>query len=225
MKFGYGRVSTKQQNIDRQIDLFNDLEIPKENIYIEKISGTIKNRQELNRLKETLREGDEVFIESYSRLGRSIKNLIEEIEWFNDKGIRLVSNKENFDTKSSSGKLMLNIMLSFSQFERDLIVERTMEGKRSRGRYGGRPRKSQKEIDFVQKLYDSKDYSIREICQMGNMSEKTLRKYIKSDNDKKNEKIDYIDKKISKNQTPRKETKWEKKKKECLERYKDLNNG
>jgi len=192
MKFGYSRVSTSHQHIDRQIDLFKKLEIPKENIYVEKLSGTIKNRPELNKLKSILREGDEIYIESYSRLGRSIKNLLEEIEWFNDKGIRLVSDKENFDTEKSTGKLMLNIMLSFSQFERDLIVERTLEGRRSRGKYGGRPKKTQKEIEFVQKLYDSKEYSIKEICQMGNMSEKTLRKYLKSDKDKEIEILEHI---------------------------------
>jgi len=197
MKFGYGRVSTTQQNMDRQIDLFDRLEIPKDNIYVEKLSGTIKNRPELTKLKSTLRQGDEVYIESYSRLGRSLKNLLEEIEWFNDKGIRLVSDKENFDNSTSSGKLMLNIMLSFCQFERDLIVERTLEGRRSRGRYGGRKSKTQKEIDFVQKLYDSKDYSIQEICQMGNMSEKTLRKYLKSDKEKDNEIVKHIEEGLS----------------------------
>ncbi|MDR2571540.1 MAG: recombinase family protein [Oscillospiraceae bacterium] len=179
--FGYGRVSTKQQNLDRQYDLFKKNRIPERNILMEKISGTIRDRPELDELKKRVRSGDIVYIESYSRLGRSVKNLIAEIEWFTENGVRLVSDKENFDTDSSSGQLMLNIMLAFAQFERDLIVERTQEGKRVRGIKGGRKPKSKEEIEYAQALYDSKRYSIPTVLKMANMSEKTFRKYIIND--------------------------------------------
>jgi DNA invertase Pin-like site-specific DNA recombinase len=91
-------------------------------ILTEKISGIKSDRPELNRLKDKVRSGDTLVIESFSRLGRSTKDLIELVEWFENKGVKLVSIKENFDTNTPHGKLMLTVFQAFSQFERDLIA-------------------------------------------------------------------------------------------------------
>ena len=178
--YGYARVSTQQQDLSRQLDLLKQHNCNE--ILTEKMSGTKSNRPELIRLKDKVRPADTIVIESFSRLGRSTKDLIELVEFFEGKGVKLVSIKEQFDTNTAQGKLMLTVFQAFSQFERDLIAERTREGlasARARGRKGGRPRINQKHIKKALKLYNSKEYSIREIVQMTGISQATLYRYIK----------------------------------------------
>ncbi|MDZ4417312.1 recombinase family protein [Bacillus cereus] len=178
--YGYARVSTKQQDLIRQIDMlqnYNCIEI-----LTEKMTGTKSDRPELNRLKDKIRNGDTLVVESFSRLGRSTKDLIELVEYFENKGVKLISIKEQFDTNTPQGKLMLTVFQAFSQFERDLIAQRTQEGlesARARGRVGGRPRVKNSFIERALKLYDSKEYSIQEIVNMTGISQATLYRYIR----------------------------------------------
>lgn len=93
----------------------------------------------------------------------------------------LVSLKENFDTTTPQGRLMMTVFQSFSQFERGLIVERTREGlksARARGRKGGRPRVNQRAIKRALKLYESQEYSVKEIEEMTGISKATLYRYL-----------------------------------------------
>ena len=93
----------------------------------------------------------------------------------------MISIKENFDTNTPQGKLMLTVFQAFSQFERDLIAQRTREGlnsARARGRKGGRPKVKEKNIEKALKLYDSKEYSVSEIVVMSGISQATLYRYI-----------------------------------------------
>ncbi|MGO1470633.1 MAG: recombinase family protein [Tissierella sp.] len=178
-KYGYARVSTNNQELARQIDL-----LEKENcneILTEKITGTKTKRPQLDRLRDKIRPGDTIVVESFSRLGRSTKDLIELVNYFEDNNIKLISLKENFDTKSPHGKLMMTVFQAFSQFERDLIVERTKEGlksARARGRKGGRPRANQANVNRAIKLYNSQEYSITEITIMTGISSSTLYRYL-----------------------------------------------
>lgn len=176
--YGYARVSTQQQELNRQIDILKSYDCNE--IITERMTGTKSNRPELNRLKDKVRDGDLLIIESFSRLGRSTKDLIELVEWFEKKGVKIISVKESFDTTTPQGKLMLTVFQAFSQFERDLIVQRTKEGlesARARGRKGGRPRVREKKIENALKLYNSKEYSIREIVEMTGVSQATLYRY------------------------------------------------
>lgn len=180
--YGYARVSTNQQDLSRQIDLLRQYNCNE--ILTEKITGTKTDRPELDRLKDKVRPGDIVVVESFSRLGRSTKNLIDLVNYFEENNIKLISNKEDFDTSTPQGKLMMTVFQAFSQFERDLIVERTKEGlksARARGRKGGRPKVKQKQIEKAIKLYKSKEYSVREIEEMTNISRATLYRYLKKD--------------------------------------------
>ncbi len=139
--FGYARVSTEQQNLDRQIDALNHYGV--DTIYNEKMTGTKRERPELNKMLERMTQGDTVVIESLSRLGRSTKDLIELTELFQSKGVHLVSLKESIDTSTSTGKLLFTLMSAIAQFERDCIADRTLEGlkaAKARGRKGGRPK-------------------------------------------------------------------------------------
>ncbi len=146
------------------------------------MTGTKAVRPQLNRLKDKIRPGDTVIVESFSRLGRSTKDLIDLVTYFEEHHVKLVSLKENFDTSTPHGRLMMTVFQAFSQFERDLIVERTKEGlksARARGRKGGRPRVNQKDVDRAVKLYKSQVYSVKEITEMTGISKATLYRYLK----------------------------------------------
>ena len=181
MKYGYGRVSTQEQELARQEDLFDRLEIDMRYRYMEKMTGTKTNRPQLERLKDEVREGDTVHIESLSRLGRSTKDLLALIEFFKNKGVTLKSAKESIDTSTATGKLFTTVMCALAEFERELTVERTQEGlkaARARGRKGGRKPKSDKEVKVALSMYDSKDFSVSEICKRCDISQGTLYKAI-----------------------------------------------
>ena len=179
--FGYARVSTEQQNLDRQIDMLEKYGV--DFIYNEKMTGTKRNRPELEKLLERLTEGDTVVVESLSRLGRSTKDLIWLMETFNTKSVNLVSLKESIDTTTSTGKLLFTIMSALAQFERDVLADRTKEGlaaARARGRKGGRPPVDREAIRKAVKLYNTKQYSVREITELTGVKPSTLYKNLRS---------------------------------------------
>ncbi len=146
-------------------------------IYNEKMTGTKKDRPELNKMLDRMTEGDTVVIESLSRLGRSTKDLIELTELFHSKGVNLVSLKEAIDTNTSTGKLLFTLMSAIAQFERDTIADRTREGlkaARARGRTGGRPKTDSDTIKKAVKLYNTQQYSVKEIEEMTGIKKSTL---------------------------------------------------
>ena len=180
MVYGYARVSTADQNLDRQLDALRKHGIDK--LFCEKMSGTKKNRPELDKMLNELSEGDTVVIESLSRLGRSVKNLSELMEYFNTKNIRLVSMKETIDTTSPTGRLLYTILASLAAFERDILVERTSEGlkaARARGRVGGRPKTDAKAMQKALALYQTKEYSITDITDLTGVSKSALYRALK----------------------------------------------
>ena len=173
--FGYARVSTEAQNLDRQLDALKKYGV--DVIYNEKMTGTKRDRPELTKLLDRISEGDTVVIESLSRLGRSTKDLMELTELFEKKGVHLVSLKESIDTSTSTGKLLFTLMSAIAQFERDVIADRTREGLRSaraRGRKGGRPRTNVEDIKKAVKLYNTQQYTIKEIEEMTGVKKSTL---------------------------------------------------
>jgi len=185
-KIAYGRVSDVKQNLDRQKDWFEQNGISIEDTFLEEMSGTIKFRPMLDKVKSIVRDGDELYIESISRLGRSTKDLLELIEYFTDKGVRIISQKENVDYSTPTGKMIAQLMCVLAEFERSLMLERTSQGitsARARGLWGGRVPKNESDVRDALKMYDSKDYSISYICKSNNMTAPTLYKYINARND------------------------------------------
>ncbi len=173
--FGYARVSTEQQNLDRQLDALRKYGCNV--IYNEKMTGTKRDHPELAKILDRITKGDTVVIESLSRLGRSTKDLIELTELFEQKGVHLVSLKEQIDTSTSTGKLLFTLMAAIAQFKRDVITDRTREGlksARARGRIGGRPRVNQDNIKKAVKLYRTQQYSVREIEDLTGVKKSTL---------------------------------------------------
>ena len=180
LRLGYARVSTESQNLDRQIDALNQYGV--DEIYTEKMTGTKAHRPELDKVRLRARAGDAIVVESLSRLGRSTKDLLNLLDDFERKGIQLVSLKEDIDTATPTGKLLVTVLSALSQFERDLIVQRTNEGlkaARARGRKGGRPKADQKAVEKAVKLYEAQTHSIKEITQITGISQATLYRALK----------------------------------------------
>ena len=178
--FGYARVSTEQQNLDRQLDALRKYGV--DMIYNEKMTGTKKDRPELSKLLDRMTEGDTVVVAELSRLGRSTKDLIELTEQFQQKGVHLISLKESIDTSTPTGKLLFTLMSAIAQFERDVIADRTREGLRSaraRGRTGGRTKTDAVAIKRAVKLYNTQQYSIRKIEELTGVKKSTLYRYLK----------------------------------------------
>ena len=180
MKFGYACCSTLDQNLDWQIDALTKEGC--DTIFQEKLTGTRKDRPELIRLLDMLREGDTVIICELTRLSRSVKDLFDLVEQVEKAGANIKSLKEPWlDTTTPQGRLLFTIFSGVSQFERELIRERTIEGlasARARGRMGGRPGKDQKVVEQALTLYDSRAYSVDEISKTTGISRATLYKYI-----------------------------------------------
>lgn len=139
VKVGYVRVSTEDQNTIRQEVLMQELEVEK--IFIDKASGKNTARRELQSMLNFVREGDTVIVESYSRLARSTKDLLDIVETLKYKGVEFISKKESIDTTTPAGRLMLTIFAGLYQFERESMLERQAEGIREAkkaGKYKGR---------------------------------------------------------------------------------------
>lgn len=139
VKVGYIRVSSYEQNTARQEVLMQDLGVEK--LFLDKLSGKDTKRPQLQAMLDYVREGDTVVIESLSRLGRSVKDLIEINEQLTQKGVALESKKEKIETLTASGRLMFNVIASIAQFEREIMLERQREGiaiAKAEGKYKGR---------------------------------------------------------------------------------------
>lgn len=180
MKIGYARVSTQDQNLNRQLDQLKEAGCEK--VFQEKMTGTKKERPELERLLDTLRPGDTIIVSDLTRLSRSTKDLFTLVDQIEKVGANIKSLHETWlDTTTPQGKLMFTFMAGISQFERDLISQRTKEGltaARARGRNGGRPAKNPKALKTALKMYEDKEYSISEITEATGVSKTTLYRYI-----------------------------------------------
>lgn len=126
MKVAYVRVSSADQNEERQIEALKPRGIDR--WYTEKVSAKDTNRPQLLAMLDFVREGDTIYIHDLSRLARSTKDLLSIVEMLNDKGVDLVSNKENIDSRTASGKLMLTMIAAIYEFERQNLLERQREG-------------------------------------------------------------------------------------------------
>ena len=140
MLIGYARVSTNEQNLDLQRDALKKAGISSKNLYTDKITGTKSERPGLEAAISHLREGDTLVVWRLDRLGRSLKHLIETVTALKQQDIAFKSITENIDTSSATGQLVFHIFGALAEFERNLIIERTMAGldaARARGRKGG----------------------------------------------------------------------------------------
>ena len=182
MKVAYVRVSTIEQNEARQIEALEKHGIEK--WFTEKISGKDTHRPELQNMLDYVREGDTIYVHDLSRLARSTKDLLEIVDILDNKKVSLVSNKENIDSSTPTGKLMLTMIGAIAEFERTNLLERQKEGiaiAKKAGKYKGR-KPIEIEDERFKNLYS--DYMKREITKVElakelNVSRPTLDRMIK----------------------------------------------
>ena len=125
-KIGYIRVSTEHQETARQQEIMGNYKVDR--IFSEKLSGANTDRPQLRAMLDYVREGDSLYVENISRLGRSTKDLLNIIDTLTDKGVTLISHKENIDTDTPAGKFMLTVFAALSQLEREQLKQRQREG-------------------------------------------------------------------------------------------------
>lgn len=181
---GYARVSTKEQELDLQLDALKAAGVPESLIFTDRVSGARKERVGLNACLEEIKEGDMLLVWRIDRLGRSLSHLVSLVEGLRERGVHLRSLCDGvIDTSSASGELVFNVFSSLAQFERRLIQERVragLEAARARGRKGGRKRLSPDDprVKAAKKMSENRDMSIGEICKTLRVSRATYYRFL-----------------------------------------------
>lgn len=183
-KVGYGRVSGEGQELTAQIETLKEVGCVK--LFVEKVTGTsTKNRIKLKELLEYVREGDTVVVTKIDRLARSIIDLNKIVKVLNEKGVGVVFLRDNITfgadkVSTSLNQLMFNILGSFAQFERDIIVERTSEGRaraKAAGKHMGRIGQPEKKVQQALNLMASREengMSVADIVKLTGVPKPTI---------------------------------------------------
>lgn len=189
MLVGYVRVSKSDgsQNVDLQVDALQKAGVSSDRIYQDHCSGKLADRKGLDACLKSLRENDVLVIWKLDRLGRSLQNLISIVKNLEERkvGLKVLTGKgENIDTTTPMGKLLFGFFSALSEFERDLIVERTKAGlasARARGRKGGRKfALSKAQVRLAQVAMANKETLVNELCKELGITRATLYRYVDS---------------------------------------------
>lgn len=182
MNIAYTRVSTIEQNETRQVESLEKHNIDK--WFSEKVSAKDTNRPQLQAMIDFVREGDTIFIHDFSRIARSVTDLLNIIETLKAKNVKLVSMKENINTDTPTGKLMLTMIAAINEFERNNLLERQREGiaiaKRD-GKYKGRKRITVPDEQWSElyTLYQRRDINKVRFAELLKISRPTLDRLLK----------------------------------------------
>lgn len=184
-KYGYMRISTMRdsQKFDRQESQLAEVGCDK--IYSERVSGSVRERPELNAMLDNLKEGDVVYIVSIDRLSRSTKDLLEIVDIIKSKGASLKSLHDTWlDTTSGNpmSEFLLTVMGALGQMEREMIKSRVQEGMavaKAKGTKLGRPKANSAKVSHALELYASGKYTTKQICDMSGISKATLFRKVK----------------------------------------------
>jgi len=176
----YVRVSTVEQNEARQLEGLKKYSIDK--WFTEKVSAKNTNRPQLQAMLEYAREGDTIYIHDFSRLARSTKDLLDIVEQLHTKGINLVSNKENLDSSTPTGKLMLTMIGAINEFERTNLLERQREGiaiAKAEGKFKGRQVKEIDNFPAYYQRYKNREFNKVQLAKELDVTRPTLDRLIK----------------------------------------------
>ena len=180
-KIGYVRVSSQDQNQERQIQQLN--EIGMDIIYQEKVSGANMNRDQLQKMLNELDAGDIIYVTDLTRITRSTRDLFLLIDHIKSKNVDLVSLKDTWLDLSEDNpysQFLITVMAGVNQLERDLIRMRQREGieiAKKEGKFKGRVKKYHKEhsgMNYAIKLYSEGNMTVRQICNITNISRSSI---------------------------------------------------
>lgn len=179
-RIGYARVSTKDQKLDAQIDQLNDNGCIR--IFSDKISGKTTDRPGRGEMLEYAREGDTIVVVNLSRFGRSMADLIEQVNKLKERSIEFCVLNESIDTATPYGRLVFHLFAAMAEFNRELIVDGTfagLEAARARGRNGGPPRKlTEADVEVLADLVRLRNVPLNDICTHFEISRSTLYRYV-----------------------------------------------
>ena len=182
MVIGYARVSTEQQETEAQLPELRKAGCRR--IYQETMGGGTMDRPELEKCLERLDKGDTLVVWRLDRLGRSIRDLLQIVDRLDKGGINFISLKERFDTSTAAGRLVFHFFAALTQFEKELIRERTMAGlssARARGRLGGRKKVlNPQQMRVVKTMWDSREHTRHEIAAHFTVSVATIDRVLKA---------------------------------------------
>jgi len=183
MKIGYVRVSTLEQNEERQmVELTEKAHVEK--IFLDKLSGKDTDRPRLQAMLEFAREGDTVYVSEFSRLARSTKDLLDIVQQLKEKQVQVISLKESFDTSTPAGELAMTMFAAIATFERKIMLERQREGialAKAQGKYRGRKeaKKPANWQELVAKYKCREIASVSELVKICGCSRPTIYKWLR----------------------------------------------
>jgi DNA invertase Pin-like site-specific DNA recombinase len=176
MKIGYARVSTLEQNLDLQLQALEKAGCKK--IFREKVSGASRERPQFQRMLDQIRAGDTIVVWKLDRLARATRDLLGTMEVIREAGGKFQSLSEPWaDTTTHAGKMIMTIFAGIAEFERDLIRERTGEGReaaRKRGVRFGRPRKLSLDQEQLARRLFLEGASVSDIARTFNVHVATI---------------------------------------------------
>lgn len=183
---GYARVSTVEQNEERQLKSLKASGAEK--VFLDKQSGKNTDRPKLKEMLDWVREGDTVIVSEYSRLARSTKDLLDIIQRLQDKQVKVISQKEHLDTSTPQGKLMLTVFAGVAEFEREIMLQRQAEGiavAKAHGKYQGRAKKDKPENwNELYEKYRVREMSGKDLVARCNASRAVVYKWIKDEKER-----------------------------------------
>lgn len=175
--YGYSRVSTSGQDWAVQMNALMKFGVDDRDIYREKVSGAKKDRQELRKVLDLLRQGDALVVYRLDRLARSQLHLLQIVQEVEERGARLVSLNDNIDTTTATGKMILGVLGALAEMERNLILERSQAGialAKQRGvKFGRPPKATNSVIRQVMLAHDDPEITIPEACRTLGISRST----------------------------------------------------
>lgn len=190
MRIGYGRVSTRDQNPDAQEDALKEAGCDR--IFVDKASGKLASRPELDKALIAAREGDQFVVTKLDRLGRSLKNLIELVDRLKEQKVGLVILDQGIDTSTNMGRMFFQILGAIAEFEHAMMVERTHDGlaaARARGRVGGRKQALKpRQVKLAQEMYDElgddgkRKHTVQDIADELGVARTTIYRYLEREN-------------------------------------------
>jgi DNA invertase Pin-like site-specific DNA recombinase len=180
-KVGYARVSTKEQNLDSQVDALKKAGCVR--VFQEKLTGKYLDRPEWEKLIDYLQPGNVLVVTELSRMTRSLRDLLTIVELLNEKGVQLISLRENIDTTTATGRCFLHVMGAVHQMELELKAERASSGRESakaRGKMGGRPRTDQNKLASAKLIYENTEKTAQQVCEEFGISRRVFFNFLKA---------------------------------------------